>query len=108
MNCPEPMDSLDQHSPNLTFPKMHLSPPALLNHLEQITAVRELHDKVQRLGVVINESLLVGDHIRVIDTRQDSDLIYRILFVLMILRTKFDLLQSIYLTVLYPFNLVNS
>lgn len=47
---------------------MHLPPPALLNHLEQITAVRELHDKIQRLGVVIDESLLVGDHIRVINT----------------------------------------
>ena len=56
---------------------------------------------------MIDERLLVGDHVRVINARQYPDFIYRILLILMILRTKFNLLQCIDLSVLNPLHLVD-
>ena len=88
VNGPQPVNRLDQDSPHLTFSEVHFPAPSFLDHLEQVSAVRELHDKIQSLRVLINESLLIGNDIRVINARQNPDFINSVFFILVTLRSK--------------------
>ena len=66
---PQSMNRLDEDAPHLTLPKVHFPTPSLGDHLEQIATIRKLHDQIQSLRLMVNEGLLVGDNIWVINTR---------------------------------------
>ena len=68
VNGPQSMNCLDEDAPHLTLPKVHFPAPSLGNHLEQIAAICKLHDQIQSLRLMVNEGLLVGDNIWVINT----------------------------------------
>ena len=69
VNGPQPMNCLDEDAPHLTLPKVHFPAPSLGDHLEQIAAICKLHDQIQSLRFMVNEGLLVGDNIWVINAR---------------------------------------
>ena len=69
VNGPQSMNCLDEDAPHLTLPKVHFPTPSLGDHLEQIATIRKLHDQIQSLRLMVNEGLLVGDNIWVINTR---------------------------------------
>ena len=68
VNGPQSMNCLDEDAPHLTLPKVHFPTPSLGDHLEQIATIRKLHDQIQSLRLMVNEGLLVGDNIWVINT----------------------------------------
>lgn len=75
----EAPDDLDEVVPDGLLGELQARTFFLIDNLEHVAAVGVLHDQAQAVSGVFEESFLVADDVRVLDTREDAHLIQRVL-----------------------------
>ena len=75
VECAESADNLYEHIPDLLFLDVGLSLLIVANFLEHVTVVGVLHHKAQARGRLVNKSVPIRNHVRMVDRGKNSNLV---------------------------------
>ena len=107
MEGSQPSDNLNEYVPNFLLLYVGLSLLVTADFLEHVSVVRVLHHQAQAGRRLVNERLLEPDHVRLVNTGQDSHFIQRIIFLLVGQLEHFYLLQGVDVVIVESFDFVN-
>ena len=80
MEGSEPPDDLYEDIPDFLFFDVRLPLLIVADLLEDVAVVGILHDQAQTRGGLIDEGVPIGNHIRVVNRRQDPYFVQSIFF----------------------------
>ena len=91
----ETSDDLNEEVPDLLFREGTVGLFVIVNEHQEVATVSVLHHDAQTTSLVLKESLLVANHIRVVDRGENAHLIERILLLFGTELSHLDLLHCI-------------
>lgn len=103
----QPSDDLNQVVPDFLFIEFLTCLLLLRDQLEHVPTVGVLHHDAEAVRRVLEEGLLVADHIGVVDAREDAHLIQGVLLFFAAQFLHFDLFHSVNRCIRLPHDLVN-
>ena len=107
MEGSQPSDNLNEYVPNFLLLDVGFSFLVAADLLEHVSVVCVLHHQAQAGRRLINERLLEPNHVRLVNTGQDSHFIQSILFLFFGQLEHFDLLQGVDVVIVKSFDFVN-
>ena len=103
----EASDDLNEEVPDLLFREGSVGLFVIVYEHEEVATVGILHHEAQATSLVLKESLLVANHVRVVDRGENAHLIKRVFLLFGRKLAHLDLLHGIDGVVVLSFNVVD-